>query len=173
VIFIRLDENISPRVGRCVEAIKIRQGVDIQWPGKDGTLGAKDPEWMTALGKRGGESDVRIIISQDGFTDPERVHAEINKISVFYVPHRAFWGGLKKVEQAAYLLRWLARIIELAETSAPGTQFALPSTFNTRVKVKTYKALLTRKNRRGSSLRRKRRLASTPLLDRMKKAEPT
>jgi hypothetical protein len=101
VIFIRLDENISPRVGRCAEAVKIRQGVDIQWPGKDGTLGAKDPEWMSALGRLGTDADLRITISQDGFTDLERIDAEINKISVFYVPPRAFWGDLRKVEQAA------------------------------------------------------------------------
>jgi hypothetical protein len=167
VIFIRLDENISPRVGRCAEAVRIRQGVDIQWPGKDGTLGAPDPEWMNALGQRGREADIRISISQDGFTDPERIVAEVNKISVFYVPERRFWGDLKKVEQAAYLLRWMGRIIELAETSPPGTQFALPATFNTRVKVKAYKPLLGRKNRRGSTLRRKRRPTPAPLLDRM------
>lgn len=168
MIFLRLDENISPRVGRCVEAVKIRQDIDVQWPGKDGSLGAPDREWMKALGRRGKESDLRITISQDGFTDLERIDAELNKISVFYVPHRSFWGKLRKVEQAAYMLRWLARIIELAETSPAGTQFALPPTFNTKVKVRTYKPLLTRKNRRGSALRRKRQPKPAPLLDRMK-----
>jgi hypothetical protein len=165
VIFIRLDENLSPKIGRAAEAIKIRQDVVFETPHGDGSLGASDVHWFSDFGKRGGVADLRIAFSQDGFTDAERVVAELNKITVFYTPRTRYWRPLRRVGQAAYILRWLLRIIELAETSPPGTQFGLPPTFNTKAVVRTYKPLLGRKSRRGRPLGRRKPAKHLPLLD--------
>lgn len=165
MIFIRLDENLSPKIGRAAEVVKIRQDVVFETPHDDGSLGAADVHWFSEFGKRGGPADLRIALSQDGFTDPERVVAELNKITVFYTPRTRYWRPLKKVGQVAYVLRWLPRIIELAEASEPGTQFILPPTFNTKAQVRTYKPLLGRKSRRGRSLGRRKPAGPLPLFD--------
>lgn len=165
MIFVRFDENISPKIGRCVELMKSRRDLVVEWPAADGTLGAPDVHWLQVFGTRGGKRDRRIAISADGFVDAERAVAETAGVTVFYTPTVRYWRPLKSTGQAAYVLRWLDRIIALAEASEPGVQFALPATFRTSAQVRIYKPILGRSSRRGSQLRRRPRPKPAPLFD--------
>lgn len=162
MIFIRLDENISYKIGEVADLIRIQQGIQFEAPHPNAETGLADQHWMEILGKRGKRSDLRIAFSGDYFNEAERATAEVNNITVFYAP-RNYWRGLKRVGQAAFVLRWLPKMIELATSLPAGTQFQLPASFNPDVKVKLLDRILGKKVTRSG---RPRKPKSLPLLDR-------
>jgi hypothetical protein len=164
VIFIRLDENISHKIGEAAELLRIPGQPTFETPAQLNELGLADEHWMILFGRRGRSKDRRIVISGDDFTGPERATAELNKITVFYTP-KMYWRPLGHLGQAAYILRWLPVMIEIAKTHPAGAQFQLPRSFNTSVAPTLLESVLTKIVKRSGRPRRPRQLAPAPLLD--------
>ena len=164
MIFIRLDENISYKIGEAAELIGIRQGVQFEAPRALGEEGLPDEHWMVRFGQRGKKSALRIAFSGDYFTDPERATAELSRITVFYAP-RKYWQHLRRPGQAAYVIRWLDRIIDLASTAPAGTQFQLPASFNPETSVKVLDRIIGKVVTRPGRPRKPRKPAAAPLFD--------
>jgi hypothetical protein len=165
VIFVRLDENISHKIGLAAELLKIPGQPAFETPTGLNELGLPDEHWMARFGRRGQSRDRRIVVSGDDFTEPERITAELNKITVFYTP-KMYWRPLGHIGQAAYLLRWLPSIIEIAKSNQAGSQFQLPRSFNIDVAPKLLESLKTKVVTRPGRPRLVRAPAPTPLLDR-------
>lgn len=165
MIFIRLDENVSHKIGLAAELIGIQRGITFESPHSMNELQLPDHHWMALMGARGGPRDVRIAFSGDGFNEAERATAEINNITVFYTP-KMFWRPLGCAGQAAYFLRWLPTIIAMAKANAKGTQFQLPRSFNVDADVTTVPRILAKKVVRPGRPKKPRTIAPAPLLDR-------
>lgn len=164
MIFIRLDENVSHKIGEFAEGVGIPHDVVIDTPEKLRQRGLADVDWMTAHSQRGGRRDVRIAFSGDTFTDRERAVAETLGISLFYTPFM-YWRPLRRMGQAAYFLRWLPTIIEIAKANPPGSQFRLPGHFNPRANLRPLRSITGRMTVRPGRPRKPRKVAPAPLLD--------
>lgn len=164
MIFILLDEGVSPKIAEAAERIGIPEGVAIDSVNSQGMRGAADEDWMTALSKRGRAADLRVAFSADNFSDPERALAETLKITLFSTPIM-YWRPLLRHGQAAYVLRWLPRIIELARAHPAGSQFRLPHSFNTGLQLQPLRAITTHKTRRSGRPAKPRPRRAAPLLD--------
>lgn len=174
MIFVRLDENISYKIAPAAELLRIPGQPAFESALKLGQRGLADEHWMAIFGRRGKQDDRRIVFTADAFTVQERVTAEVNAVTIFYTPTR-FWRPLGRLGQAAYILRWMSRSLDLAKVHAPGAQFQLPRSFNTRLEPRVLPSILERAARasvRGKP-HRARRFARTPGGRRHKKPPAT
>lgn len=164
MIFVRLDENVSYRLGEFAAAIGVPQNVQFDAPHLRGETGATDPDWMTAHSARGKPSDLKLAFSADDFTDAERALAEFLKITLFSTP-KMYWRPLKRLGQTAYFLRWLPRMLELAALHPSGSQFRLPRNFGSGPGLVPMKSILSRKTIRSGRPRKPKTPIPLPLLE--------
>lgn len=164
MIFIRLDEGISQHIADFARRIGIPPHVQIETPAALDERSLSDESWMELFAKRGRARDLRAAFSADGFTPAERALAETLQITLFTTP-KMFWRPLKSIGQVAYFLRWLPRLIELIETSAPGTYYRLPPSFNPARKLKAERPMLGRTVVRKGRPKTPKPPPRAPLLD--------
>jgi hypothetical protein len=120
---IRLDENLSYRVGSAIIAfMENREGYEVSH-NSIVAPGSKDPAWLAKFADEGGN----IIISGDYRILqhwPDLVaYTESGLVSFF--PPSAF-GQLKGFGRAAFILRWWPCIIEKFKSSNRGDRWRLP-----------------------------------------------
>jgi hypothetical protein len=157
VIFLRLDENVSHRIADAAERIGIPQGLQIEHPHRTKERGMKDIPWIKAYAARGKRGSIRVVFSADEnmrFNEPERLALQEAGLIVFFAPI-PWWRGLHRQGQAAFFLRWMLRMVEVAKVSAPGDQFRLPDHFRVDVALKPLPRV-------GAEARRRRRQRRPP-----------
>jgi uncharacterized protein YecE (DUF72 family) len=164
VIFILLDEGVSPKIAEFAGKVGIPQGVVLDTATSMGQRATPDQDWMTLLSKRGSAADRKVAFSADSFTDAERALAETLKVTLFSTP-RMFWRPLRRLGQAAYFLRWLPRMLEMTATHPAGSQFRLPSHFNTASVIRPLPSIIGRKTVRTGRPAKPRAPAAAPLFD--------
>lgn len=155
MIFLRLDENVSHKIAKAAKLIRIPPGLDLESARAAGDEGKGDTAWIELFASRGGPEDIRAVFSGDGrmrANTVERVALESAGLVVFFAPQPA-WSNLGRFGQAAYFIRWIEKIVEIARTAPPGAQFHLPNSFNVEVPVRrlpsAVKRLPARKSRRA------------------------
>lgn len=166
MIFLRLDENVSHRIAEAARAIGIPQDLKIETPHGQRESGLSDVDWVRRFAQRGRSDDVRVAFSGDGRmrdNEAERVALEDAGIILFFAPGKGFWRELRKEGQAAYFIRWLPKLLEIAKASKPGQQYKLPSSFNPRADLRPLAPIALKRVLRPGRPRRNRKL---PLLDR-------
>ncbi len=117
-----------------------------------------DVSWIASYAKRGKPSDRRVVFSCDGrlrLNEVERAADESAGLIVFYAPKFDFWRHLHRRGQAAYIIRWLDRMAAIAAAAPHGSQFQLPSNFNTKTIVRALPSLLDEKPKKPRGKRRK------------------
>lgn len=129
MIRIRLDENLSHKIAQALRALGLPSDVKIESPHEQGEAGLDDVSWIETFSRRGG----RCVLSGDGmmrYREPERAALEAGGLIAIYVPVPAFWRPLRKLGQAALIVRWYPVIEELARTGTPGTHFRIPTSWS-------------------------------------------
>ncbi len=166
MIFLRLDENVSHRIAEAAKVVGIPQDLKIETAHGQRESGLSDVDWVRRFAQRGRAQDVRVAFSGDGRmreNEAERVALEDAGVVLFFAPGKGFWRELRKEGQAAYFIRWLPKLLEIAKASNPGQQYKLPGSFTPRADLKPLASIASKSVLRPGRPRRDRKL---PLLDR-------
>lgn len=149
MFFFRLDEGISYRIAEAARLIGVPQDLAFETPVHAGLTGEKDPIWIERLSQRGKAGDIRCVLSADRLSEPERAACESAKLVVFLVPGPRWWRELKHLSQAAYVLRWLPSMIEIAKALPAGSIVQLPASFAPRANLRPLKPVIVKRARKG------------------------
>lgn len=121
---IRLDENISQRVFKAVNALTAnRAGFEVSHNRMAGDAGKPDPLWIKSFA----EDDGTAIVSGDYniLQNWPDLIAYIDSGLVAYFPPPQF-KRLKGYGRAALLIRWWPALVEHAKTAARGPVWRIP-----------------------------------------------
>jgi hypothetical protein len=168
VILFRLDENVSYKIAEAAVAVGIPQELKLETPYSRGETGEPDVAWIRAFAKRGGKKAIRCVFSGDGQirnNEPERAACEDAGLVLFFAPSPTWWRDLRKEGQAAYFIRWLPAMVQIARKAVPGSQFKLPGTFSPKEDLVPLPRVASTQKAVRPERKKTRSLAATPLLE--------
>ena len=121
---VRLDENVSWRVARTLQAfLSDTSGLEVSYVRDVHPPGTSDPTWITGFANAGGHA----VVSGDANILQHWVDlvAYTESGLIAYFPSPA-WSRMKAAGRAAFIMRWWPTLVEHIKIAERGTSWRMP-----------------------------------------------